>query len=60
MQLNLGVSAKFPVKLFNESGGLLGVEFVEISGADYDAWGDDDSYITNFVFTTLGMTVSNG
>lgn len=55
-QVNLGVSAKFPVKLFNADGGLIGIEFVEISGADYDDWGDDDTYVTNFVFTALGMS----
>jgi len=52
-EIKLGTSAKFPIKYFDENGNLLEIRYVEITGADYKAWGDDDSLIYDKVFDIL-------
>lgn len=44
------------VHYLNANGNLLDNKFVKIEGDEYNAWGDDDSYITNLVLTKLGLT----
>ena len=56
--IQLGQSVRFPVKLLDASSNLISIEFVEVSGSDYAAWGTDDTYINNLVLTTLGLTAS--
>lgn len=53
----LGNSAKFPVKIFDENGNLNSVEFVEISGDDYEKWGSDDSHISKCIMSKIGVKV---
>lgn len=55
IKVNLNSSARITVQLLNEDGGLVGVEFVNMVGPDYDNWGSDDQYLVNFVFTKLGL-----
>jgi len=55
IKVNLNSSARITVQLLNEDGGLVGVEFVNMAGSDYDNWGSDDQYLVNFVFTKLGL-----
>jgi hypothetical protein len=54
--IQLGQSVRFPVKLLDSNSGLISVEFVEVSGEEYLAWGTDDSYINNLILTKLGLT----
>jgi hypothetical protein len=54
--IQLGQSVKFPVKLLDSNSGLISVEFVEVSGEEYLAWGTDDTYINNLILTKLGLT----
>lgn len=54
-QISLNESARFPVKLLDSNGALIAIEFVEMSGAEYDSWGSSDDYVTNLILTKLGM-----
>ena len=54
--IQLGQSVKFPVKLLDSNSRLISVEFVEVSGEEYLAWGTDDTYINNLILTKLGLT----
>lgn len=55
-QVKLNESATFFVKQLDENGQLIGVEIVQMTGADYTAWGSDDNYVTSFILTKLGLT----
>ena len=44
------------VRYLNADGNLLDNKYVKIEGEEYNAWGDDDNYITNLVLTKLGLT----
>ncbi len=56
VQVKLNESATFVVKQLDENGQLIGVEMVQMTGADYTGWGSDDTYVTNFILTKLGLT----
>ena len=43
-------------RYLNDNGNLLDNKIVRIEGDEYNAWGDDDNYITNLVLTKLGLT----
>jgi hypothetical protein len=56
--IQLNQSARFPVRLLNEDGNLIGIEFVTIEGEDYTNWSDDDAYITTLILNKLGITAA--
>ena len=56
MEMVLDSHVIMVVRYLNADGNLLDNKSVKISGAEYNAWGDDDSYITNLVLTKLGLT----
>ena len=55
-QLGEGGQAIASWQLFTEDNNQVQSGGVEISGAEYSAWGDDDSYILNLVVSKLGLT----
>lgn len=56
MEMVLDSHVSIVVHYLNANGNLLDNKFVKIEGDEYNAWGDDDSYITNLVLTKLGLT----
>lgn len=56
MEMVLNSHVTMVVHYLNANGNLLDNKFVKIEGDEYDAWGDDDNYITNLVLTKLGLT----
>ena len=56
--MEFGKSASFNVILFNSAGRLIRVERMEVSGDDYNAWTNDDSYIVSFILAKYGLTPS--
>jgi hypothetical protein len=56
MEMALNSHVSFIVRYLNLAGNLLDNKFVKIEGDEYNAWGDDDNYITNLVLTKLGLT----
>lgn len=44
--------------LYSVSNEQLHNEVVDLSGADYDQWGTDDSYIIDKVVAALGLTLA--
>ena len=56
MEMVLDSHVIMVVHYLNANGNLLDNKFVKIEGDEYNAWGDDDSYITNLVLTKLGLT----
>jgi hypothetical protein len=56
--IQLNQSAKFPVRLLNDDGNLIGIEFVTIEGDDYTNWSADDDYITTLILNKLGITAA--
>ena len=56
-QLNTQIT--FNVILVDERGTPLQVRQVSISGADYAAWGNNDSYIETYICNALGLTALN-
>lgn len=56
MEMVLDSHVTMVVRYLNANGNLLDNKFVKIEGDEYNAWGDDDSYITNLVLTKLGLT----
>ena len=55
-QINLNVSATFNVFVFNNNQQLYTVQ-ITLDGEDYNKWGDNDSYLTDFVAKKLGLTI---
>lgn len=55
-QLGEGGQAIASWQLFTLDGKQVQSGGVEISGAEYSAWGADDSYILNLVVSKLGLT----
>ena len=56
MELVLNSHVTVVVQFLNATGNLLDNKIVKIEGDEYNAWGDDDNYITNLVLTKLGLT----
>ena len=59
MELVLDSHVVVLVKYKGGNGNLLENHIVRIEGDEYNAWGDDDNYITNLVLTKLGLTELN-
>jgi len=56
MEMVLDSHVIMVVHYLNANGNLLDNKTVKIEGDEYNAWGDDDNYITNLVLTKLGLT----
>ena len=56
MEMVLNSHVTVVVQFLNATGNLLDNKIVKIEGDEYNAWGDDDNYITNLVLTKLGLT----
>jgi hypothetical protein len=54
-QLNTQVT--FNVILMDQNGTPLSVSQVSLSGDDYKAWGQNDSYVENYICSSLGLTL---
>ncbi len=54
--VTLNKSARFSVRLLDSTGGLIDIKFVELTGTDYDNWGDDDDYVVEYILSELGMS----
>ena len=57
MELVLNSYVIIRVTFFNANGNPVKHESVRIEGAEYAAWGTDDSYLTNLVLQKLGLTI---
>jgi len=57
IDLQVFVSAKIRVNLFNSSGTRVDIRYVMLEGDDYANWGNNDQYIITFVSNALGMIV---
>jgi hypothetical protein len=55
--LVLFTSVTFRVELLNDTGNLLDLKYVVVSGDDYSNWNNDDTYIINKVAEKLGFVV---
>ena len=55
-QLNTQIT--FNVILVDENSSPLKVSQVCISGDDYQAWGNNDSYVVDYICTALGLTLA--
>ena len=51
-----GQSATFNVLLFEPSGQLIRCDQQTLSGPDYDAWGNNDQYVVNYMLNLYGLT----
>lgn len=51
-----GQSATFNVLLFEPAGQLIRCDQQTLAGADYDAWGNNDQYVVNYMLNLYGLT----
>ena len=51
-------SARFRVDSLDADGNVVERQYLTMSTEQYLAWNNDDSYVINFVATTLGYTLS--
>jgi len=49
----------FRVLLLDQDGQPLEVKTLELSGCDYSAWGNDDSYLVNYITSKLGFSAGS-
>ena len=56
--ITVGQSATFNVLLFEPAGQLIRCDQQTLSGADYEAWGNNDSYVTNYMLNLYGLTAA--
>ena len=54
--INLGISADISV-LLKKDDNIVTIKIFTMSGNDYDSWGNNDSYVTNWVAQQLGSYV---
>lgn len=55
-ELILGSKCVFRVLMRASNGSIVDVKEVVMQGADYAAWGNDDTYCVNFVMNRLGLS----
>jgi len=55
INIKLFQSAILNVILYDENKNYISSQSVEINGDDYKKWGNDDSYISNFIAQKLGL-----
>ena len=58
IRMEFGQSALFNVLLFDNNRQVIKCERVEVSGDDYNAWSNDDSYIVSFILAKYGLTAA--
>ncbi len=58
INIEFGLSATFNVILFDEGGGVIVCNQVTLAGADYDAWGNNDQYVINYMLNLYGLTAA--
>ena len=51
-----GVSATFNVLLFEPTGQLIRCDQQTLAGVDYEAWGNNDQYVVNYMLKLYGLT----
>jgi hypothetical protein len=56
-QMTLNESATFRVSLFDANNNYIDATNVTLEGQAYLDWGNDDTYIINYVATELGFTL---
>lgn len=56
MELVLNSHVTVVVSFYDENGSIVKNETVTIQGAEYTAWGVDDTYLTNIVMQKLGLS----
>ena len=54
----LSVQITFSVFLYDENGQYLDNTNITLSGDDYTAWGNDDTYIKIYIANALGLTLA--
>jgi hypothetical protein len=52
----LKTSATFRVNSFGENDKFIKLDYITITGDEYNAWGSDDDYIINLICQKLGYT----
>ena len=55
IQVNLGSSATISVGFLSDIGQIVFPTTVIMGGSDYENWGNDDDYITKFVYSSLNI-----
>jgi hypothetical protein len=50
-----GVSATFNVMLYEPAGQLIRCDKQTLSGVDYEAWGNNDQYVVNYMLKLYGL-----
>jgi len=55
-ELVLFQSVTIRAELFDADNNFVNVSFVTLTGTDYTSWMNDDTYIVNYVKTSLGFT----
>jgi hypothetical protein len=55
IQVNLGSSASISVGFLSDMGQFVFPTIVNMVGSDYENWGNNDDYITKFVYSTLNI-----
>lgn len=58
-ELILNTSATFRVLCYDIDDKLIDTKFVSIEGTDYVSWGNNDSYVIDFVANQLGFILSS-
>ena len=56
IELVLNSHVTVVARLLNSNGNLIDNRIFKIVGDEYNAWGDDDNYITNLILTKLGAS----
>lgn len=54
-QITLNEGVVFQVLIFDEEESLISIESVSITGEEYSAWTDDDSYINGLILSKLQL-----
>ncbi len=55
-ELSLNNSVNFPVKLHDQDGNIVSIEFVRIEGEEYSNWSSDDQYVVDLILSRLNLT----
>jgi hypothetical protein len=55
--VSLFTSATFRVDSYDENKNIVDRQYLTMSNEQYLAWNNDDSYVINFVATTIGYTI---
>ena len=56
VNLELGVGCNIIVGLYDATNSLLRQDLLRLEGETYNAWGNDDDYIFNYVMTQYGFS----